>query len=400
LPSLSVPYSPQLLTIMRHHQSFLPAFIASLLTLSHAAPHPSNTTSSASASPSSHPHRYAPAPKGGVGVSPADPPPAYAPASEFDTQSLQLACYQEFIELDLFHHGLAQFANEEFDSAGIDESQRYLIQFWAEQEVGHATAINNMLGDSGTVEMCNYSYPFDSVRDFIDFSQVLTRWGEAGVYGFLPHLNSRPAAQILLQSITTEAKQQEGLAMMEGLFPTPYWFNMGLPQAYAWTLLVQYISSCPASNPRINFNVFPLLYIQNQPNATGGEESRSAISSNNTQLWSPGDQLDLAWDPVGKEVGPKEQGGYATAVNETAGKPKFAAFIHQLNVTYVPLENVNMTARTATTAFPDFKMFNSTNGPNVNGTVFVSLTDDDVYLTPYNLSLINDHTLALGWLHA
>lgn len=33
-------------------------------------------------------------------------------------------------------------------------------------------------------------------------------WGEAGVYGFLPHLDSRPAAQLLLQAITTEARQQ------------------------------------------------------------------------------------------------------------------------------------------------------------------------------------------------
>lgn len=34
----------------------------------------------------------------------------------------------------------------------------------------------------------------------------LTRWGESGVYGFLPHLDSRPSAQILLQSITTEVR--------------------------------------------------------------------------------------------------------------------------------------------------------------------------------------------------
>ena len=77
----------------------------------------------------------------------------------------------------------------------------------AEQEVGHATALTNILGPNAA-KPCNYTYPFQNVGEFINFCQVLTRWGEAGVYGFLPHLDSRPSAQILLQSITTEARQQ------------------------------------------------------------------------------------------------------------------------------------------------------------------------------------------------
>jgi hypothetical protein len=84
-------------------------------------------------------------PPGGVGTSPTDPPPEYRVNDTFDGDSLQLVNMQEFIELDLFHHGLAMFSDEEFDAAGIDASQRYLIQVWAEQEVGHAIAINNLL---------------------------------------------------------------------------------------------------------------------------------------------------------------------------------------------------------------------------------------------------------------
>jgi hypothetical protein len=174
---------------------------------------------------------------------------------------------------------------------------------------------------------------------------------------------------------------------------------MGLPQTYAWTLLNQYITTCPDSNPRINFNAFPLLFVLNQPSLPPND-SKSAVSTNNTALWIPGQEIQLAWDMVGKKTGPDSQGGYYTAVSPDAGQPKFAAFIHQLNVTYVPLGNVSTENRTATTTFPDFRMFNSTNGPNVNGTVFVSLTDDDTVYSPYNLSAINDHTLAVGWIHA
>lgn len=84
-------------------------------------------------------------PPGGVGTDPNGPPPDYSPSDEFDLQSLILATYQEYIELDLFHNGLASYSTGEFDDAGIDESQRYLLQFMAEQEVGHSTAFNNML---------------------------------------------------------------------------------------------------------------------------------------------------------------------------------------------------------------------------------------------------------------
>jgi hypothetical protein len=35
-------------------------------------------------------------------------------------------------ELDLFHYGLARFSEEEFEAAGINAEDRFLIQFMAE----------------------------------------------------------------------------------------------------------------------------------------------------------------------------------------------------------------------------------------------------------------------------
>lgn len=64
-----------------------------------------------------------------------------------DSSSPQaLALHQEYIELDLFHYGLAKFSVDEFEAAGLDAEDRYLIEFMADQEVGHATLISNMLG--------------------------------------------------------------------------------------------------------------------------------------------------------------------------------------------------------------------------------------------------------------
>lgn len=66
----------------------------------------------------------------------------------------------------------------------------------------------------------------------------------------------------------------------------------------------------------------------------------------------------------------------------------------QLNITYTPLEDVDKQARTAFTFQPGGTVFGGNTAPIVNETVFVVLTDTDLYVTPYNLSLINTHVVA------
>lgn len=105
-----------------------------------------------------------------------------------------------------------------------------------DQEVGHATLLTNMLGPAAPVR-CKYTYPFTTVREFVDFSQRLTRWGEAGTYGFLEHMDSRESATLLLQQITTEARQQMIFRQFDGLFPMPEWFQVGTPQVRRKSLM-------------------------------------------------------------------------------------------------------------------------------------------------------------------
>lgn len=189
-------------------------------------------------------------PQGGLGTNGTEP--IYRVQSDFDYESIALGLYQEWIELDLFHDGLARFSAKDFEDAGLTSEDRYLIQFMAEQEVGHATLLTNILGKDAAPVQCTYNYPYTTVREFVDFCQKLTRFGESGVYGFLNHLNSREVGQLLLQSISTEARQQMIFRQFDGLFPMPVWFETGIPQSWAWTLLAPYISSCPAnqSKPR------------------------------------------------------------------------------------------------------------------------------------------------------
>ncbi|RYP89242.1 hypothetical protein DL769_000147 [Monosporascus sp. CRB-8-3] len=354
-------------------------------------------------------------PAGGLGTNGSEP--VYRVQSDFDYQSIALALYQEYIELDLFHHGLVKYSERDFKDYGLTAEDRFLLQFMGDQEVGHATVLTNMLGPEAPVQ-CNYNYPDTNLHEYIDFSQKLTRWGEGGVYGFINHLDSRESAQILLQSITTEARQQVIFRQFEGLFPMPEWFQVGIPQSWAWTLLAPYISSCPANQTRLIWQNFPKLNVLNQPNPArtngsavynetlgdyantlstadinAGEGCNNstcgpAISHNRSiPLSYPGRQVFLSWEDPGLPVGPNNS--YVT--DTTAGTPQFAAWVTQLNVTYTPLQNIS--SNTAYTIQPNTSTIEG--DPAVNGTIFLAITDCDLYVTPFNLTQINPHVRAL-----
>lgn len=359
-------------------------------------------------------------PAGGLGTNGTEP--VYNAKSDFDYESLALALYQEWIELDLFHDGLAKFSVEDFEAAGLTAEDRFLIEFMADQEVGHATLITNILGAQAPVQ-CTYNYPYTTVREYIDFCQKLTRFGESGVYGFLNHLDSREAGQLLLQSITTEARQQMIFRQFGGLFPMPVWFEVGVPQSWAWTLLAPYISECPANQTRLAWQNFPALAVLNQPNPvrtdarqtgtnetidTGSNTLNStvvpidqaclnasdllsdcgpAISQNRSiPLSFPGREVYFSWETAGKSVGPNNS--YVTSTS--AGAPKFVLWASQLNVTYSPLTNIS--GHTGMTIQPDVSTF--AGDPAINGTMFVALTDLDLYVTPFNFSMVNPHVAA------
>ncbi|KAJ4490090.1 hypothetical protein J3R30DRAFT_3278523 [Lentinula aciculospora] len=215
----------------------------------------------------------------------------------------------------------------------------------------------------------------------------LTFFGESGVYGFLEHLDSRPSAQILLQSISTEARQQMIFRQFEGLFPMPVWHETGITQSMAWTLLSPYLKTCPAENPRIEFQIFPGLSIKNNPNATYLSLT-PGISNNVPSLSSPGRELQFTWEDPRKVTGYNDS--YTT--NTTAGAAKFVAWISQLNVTYT---DFNITSENAgITIQPGGDLYGNGSAPIVNGSMFIAITDLDPFLTPFNISMIHEHIVA------
>jgi hypothetical protein len=363
-------------------------------------------------------------PAGGLGTNGTEP--RYMVESDFDFESITLGLYQEWIELDLFNHGLAVFSEEDFLAAGLTTEDMELIRFVAQQEQGHATLLSNMLGVTAPPQ-CTYNYPFTNVREFIDFNMQVTRWGEAGVWGFINHLDSREVGQLLAQSIATEARQEMSFRQMLGLFPMPLWFEPGIPQSWAWTYLAPYISSCPENTTRLAWQNFPALHVKNQPNpnrvsandtgfwervdnrtsspATIPPEDESCINLNKTgygcgpaisrnrsePLSLPGRQILLQWDEPGQTVGPNNS--YVTAKGSVAGTPAYVAWVQQLNLTYTPL---TLTGPNEGYTFQPNGSVYQGGAPIVNETTFIAITDTDMYLTPFNLTFINPHVVALG----
>lgn len=327
-----------------------------------------------------------------------------------------LALYQEWVELDLFQDGLRRFTAEDFKAAGLNDADRDLIQFMADQEIGHATMLTNILGPAAP-RQCQYNYPYTTVLEFLDFCQKVTRSGESGVYGFLPHLDSREAAALLTQTVATEGRQQMIFRQFSGLFPMPVWFEVGVPQSWAWTLLAPYIASCPSNQTRLVWQNFPALRILGQPSLYGTGRGSNSSNLNNTigpgtnvvksptntttnttsncgvgvtpekytRLSFPGRAVSVQWDMPGQPVGPNNS--YVTSTQ--AGKPKYVAWVSQLNITYTPLR---VAGNRGYTIQPDLQTYEG--DPAINGTIFIAVTDDDPYVSPFNISMLNPHVVA------
>jgi hypothetical protein len=87
-------------------------------------------------------------------------------------------------------------------------------------------------------------------------------------------------------------------------------------------------------------------------------------------------------------VGPNNS--YVTST--TAGQPSFVAWLSQLNLTYTELTVTGQ--NTGYTYQPASEVFET--DPALNGTAFIALTDTNMFVTPYNLTMLNPHVRALG----
>ncbi|KAB8262318.1 hypothetical protein BDV32DRAFT_147610 [Aspergillus pseudonomiae] len=214
---------------------------------------------------------------------------------------------------------------------------------------------------------------------------------------------------------------------MSGLHPINIWFENGWPQSWQWTMLAPHIRCCPEGTAHLAWQNFPTLQILNNTNTNRlspdetpndgsetvgkrntdpsvsdiskdesclnqdavGKNCASAIAHNRSEPLSySGKQDFLEWQAPGKIVGPNDS--YITTT--TAGEPKFVVLSSQLNLTYSPLTVTG--DNTGYTYPPEHFVYG--NDGIINGTMAIMLTDLNLFVTPFNLTMLNPHLVALG----
>jgi hypothetical protein len=158
----------------------------------------------------------------------------------------------------------------------------------------------------------------------------------------------------------------------------------------AWTLLSPYLIECPAENPRIEWPIFPTLNIQNNPNLTA-DGFQSAVSTNRTAFYTANvTELYFEYDAPGKNVSYNNSYSTVVGANVTSDIPTHCVFISQLNATSVPYTSSGN--NTGSCVVPGGYVFGD--DPIVNGSMFTILAQNPPFVTPYNLSKLNDFIVA------
>lgn len=142
----------------------------------------------------------------------------------------------------------------------------------------------------------------------------------------------------------------------------PVWFETGISQPYAWTLLSPYLVSCPAENPKIEWNIYPTLTINNNPTLVS-PDFNSSITHNRTAFTHVNETLMLSYDAPGMNVSYNNSYQTAVGANVTSDVPTFCAFTSQLNVTTSPFNSTGN--GTGTCMIPGGFVFSD--DPIVNG---------------------------------
>ncbi|KAE8396372.1 hypothetical protein BDV23DRAFT_168186 [Aspergillus alliaceus] len=300
--------------------------------------------------------------------------PHYMVESDFDFKSIALGVYQEYIELDLLLDGFAPFTDEEFLEAGLQPA-------WSRGTI--ADRVHGGPGDR-TRDIAGQHAGRSRAKDVRIRLSVLKRshvgrfhtaYNSVRRIESNSHLDSREVPNLLSLSITTEARQQMIFRQMSGPNPTDV-----------------------LGTTRLAWQNFPTLRILNNPNINpvspdktpkDGSETVGkritdpsikcgpAIAHNGSEPLSyAGKQVFFEWEAPSKSVRPNSS--YITTT--TAGEPKFVVWMTGDHTGY--------------TYQPEGSVYNSDG--IINGTMAVALTDLDLFVTPFNQTMLNPHIVALG----
>ncbi|KAF6746660.1 ferritin-like domain-containing protein [Ephemerocybe angulata] len=166
-----------------------------------------------------------------------------------DLKVLNLALHISHLAYAFYTRSLSLYSEEDFASAGYPDWVRGRY----EQVREHASVQGRFLegavkGAMGmAVQECGYQFPDTSVKEFVDVSEVLALLAVGAFNGAVRELENREYAEVMASIMGVEArhaawinsavKEENG---WDTAFETRLTFNQ------AWTILSNFIASCPS----------------------------------------------------------------------------------------------------------------------------------------------------------
>ncbi|KAI0826021.1 ferritin-like domain-containing protein [Irpex lacteus] len=242
-----------------------------------------------------------------------------------DSQILQFALTLENLENAFYSEGINKFNESAFQSAGFSPEIRQRFVQIMQHERTHVEFLQNALGAEAP-QPCNYSFPLDTVQDFVSTSFSLESAGEAAYLGAGSLLQNKSLVPIAASILAVEARQASWVSSA-ALNATPWNgpFDTPLNASAIFSLASTFITSCPSSNPPLI--VTPVNSLSLTPaNATVGSNVTVQVGGADFNSSSiPITSNSSAPDPAPALAG------------------NFLAYYHGLNVSFSPIASDNTT---------------------------------------------------------
>ncbi|KAI0767666.1 ferritin-like domain-containing protein [Fomes fomentarius] len=186
-----------------------------------------------------------------------------------DTDVLQFALTLEHLENAFYAGGLVKYSDSDFEKANFPPWVRPRFSQIGQHENAHVQFLQGALGD-GATQPCEYNFPHTDPRSFAALSQVLESVGGSAYLGAAQLVSNKDILTAAASILAVESRHAGWVSSAvlkhqpwNGPFDTP------ISPSGAFSLAVQFITSCPTSNPALPVQPFPALTLSDGAPAHG-----------------------------------------------------------------------------------------------------------------------------------
>ena len=190
-----------------------------------------------------------------------------------DGDILNYALTLEHLEAKFYQEAVAKFSSEDFEKLGLSSTFYGNLQEVASDEQTHVTFLTSALQAAGVtpVAACTYDFGYTTAQGFLATAAILEGTGVSAYLGAAQYIANKAYLTAAGSILTIEARHSAYLRnnqspVTESPFPSPFDIPLDLDEVYS--LASQFITGCPANNPKLPVKAFPALTLTN-----AGEQS-------------------------------------------------------------------------------------------------------------------------------